>query len=320
MTATKRTLPRSVVGILRCPVCREILQPGEEKYVCTRQECNIGYPVVDGIPVLINERNSVFSISDFIQGRDTTLKLRQSRFSRLAAALTPSISRNVKAERNYKPLARHLRATPSRVLVVGGSIVGQGMDGLIENENVEIVETDVSFGPRTMLVCDGHDLPFDDESFDCVIAQAVLEHVMFPQRCVDEIHRVLKPAGMVYAETPFMQQVHLGKYDFTRFTHLGHRVLFRRFEEIESGAMCGPGMALAWSYQYFLLSFSESRYLRSALRTVASMTAFFLKYFDHFLIDNPAALDAASGCYFLGRKSERSMTQKELLQCYRGAM
>ena len=50
-----------------------------------------------------------------------------------------------------------------------------------------------------------------------------------------EIYRVLKSDGIVYIETPFMQQVHGGKYDFTRFTYLGHRRLFARFQEIESG-------------------------------------------------------------------------------------
>ena len=30
------------------------------------------------------------------------------------------------------------------------------------------------------------------ETFDCVIIQAVLEHVLDPKRCVKEIHRVLK--------------------------------------------------------------------------------------------------------------------------------
>ncbi len=84
-----------------------------------------------------------------------------------------------------------------------------------------------------------------DESFDGVICQAVLEHVLDPYRCVEEIHRVLRPNGLVYAETPFMQQVHGGTHDFTRFTHLGHRRLFRKFAEVDSGVVCGPGMALA---------------------------------------------------------------------------
>jgi SAM-dependent methyltransferase len=151
-----------------------------------------------------------------------------------------------------------------------------------------------------------------------VIVQAVLEHVVDPYRCVREVHRVLKTGGLVYAETPFMQQVHGRQFDFTRFTLLGHRRLFREFEELDSGAACGPGMALAWSFQYFLLSFSTTRSVRVVLRGVSSFATFFLKYFDRFLIDRPGALDAASGFYFLGRRCERSLSDKELITLYRG--
>ncbi len=49
-----------------------------------------------------------------------------------------------------------------------------------------------------------------------------------------EIHRVLKDDGIVYADTPFMQQVHEGAYDFTRFTLSGHRWLFKNFALLDS--------------------------------------------------------------------------------------
>jgi ubiquinone/menaquinone biosynthesis C-methylase UbiE len=190
----------------------------------------------------------------------------------------------------------------------------------LADAHVELVETDVAFGPRTSLICDAHDIPFEDQSFDGVVAQAVLEHVADPARCVGEMHRVLKRDGYVYAETPFMQQVHGGRYDFTRFTHLGHRRLFRQFDEIDSGATCGPGMALAWAYQYFLLSFATSRWARMAIRLFARLTAFPWKYFDDRVIGRPGALDAASGVYFLGRKSDRTLSDRELITHYRGAI
>ena len=137
------------------------------------------------------------------------------------------------------------------------------MHVLGEYPSIRVVESDVELGPRPAVLFDAHDIPFEDGSFDGVIAQAVLEHVADPYRCVAEIHRVLKPGGVVYAETPFMQQVHEGAYDFTRFTHLGHRRLFRDFSEVASGVACGPGMALAWSWQYFLMSLAG----RGATRT-----------------------------------------------------
>ncbi len=152
-----------------------------------------------------------------------------------------------------------------------------------------------------------------------MIVQAVLEHVLDPYVCVKEIHRVLKTGGLVYAETPFMQQVHMGRHDFTRFTHLGHRRLFRFFEEIESGAMCGPGMALAWSYKYLMLSFSSNNATRKILVAFVSFTGFWLKYLDYLMINSPAALDGASGLYFMGQKTEIPLDDHSLIAGYRGA-
>ena len=54
------------------------------------------------------------------------------------------------------------------------------------------------------------------------------------------------------------------------------------------------------------------------MRIFAGYTAFWLKYFDHLLIDKPGALDAASGYYFLGRKSTVVLSDRELLGLYRG--
>lgn len=193
------------------------------------------------------------------------------------------------------------------------------MEGLASEPRIQLVDTDVSFGPRTQLICDGHDLPFESNSFDGVVVQAVLQYVLEPARCIREVERVLKPRGLVYAESAFMQQVVHGRYDFTRFTHLGLRRLFRRFEEVDSGAVCGPGMALAWSCQFFLLSLATARWARRIMYTFARLTLFWLKYFDAALIDRPGTYDAASGFFFMGKKSNKVLSDRELIALYRGA-
>jgi len=193
------------------------------------------------------------------------------------------------------------------------------MECLINSKEVELTEGDVSFGSRTMIIFDGHDIPFQNKTFDGVIIQAVLEHVVDPYRCVEEIHRILKDNGIVYSETPFMQQVHMGRFDFTRFTHLGHRRLFRRFEEIESGAVCGPGMALAWSIQYFFLAFTKSKIMRKLIIYLTTFASFFWKYFDHYLIDKEGSYDSASGYYFFGKKSNSTLSDRDLIKGYRGS-
>lgn len=131
---------------------------------------------------------------------------------------------------------------------------------------------------------------------------------------------MLKRQGLVYADTPFMQQVHGRQYDFERFTYLGHRRLFRRFEEVDSGASCGPGMALAWSYSYFLMSFTQTKLLRHFIWAFSSLTSFYLKYFDYLLINKPGTLDAASGYYFIGCKSDHALSDRELISLYKGAI
>lgn len=315
-------LSQAARDALRCPVCAGRLVTSGSRATCDNADCAIPFPVLDGIPILINEHESVFEIDDFLKHRRTFFAdTRSSGFRKKLMRLLPSISRNIKSAANYRFLRAQLLQdgrTP-RVLVLGGSILGEGMHELAQAVELDLVETDVSFGPRTMVICDAHNIPFADASFDCVIVQAVLEHVVDPYRCSEEIYRVLKHSGIVYAETPFMQQVHGGRFDFTRFTHLGHRRLFRRFEEIDSGSVCGPGMALAWSYQYFLLSFARSRRARAVARVVAALTSFYLKYFDSLIANTPGGLDAASGYYFYGRKSIRALSDRELMRCFRGA-
>jgi peptidoglycan/xylan/chitin deacetylase (PgdA/CDA1 family)/SAM-dependent methyltransferase len=315
------TVNEKVQELLKCANCRGSLVLQNGHLCCTSQFCGMGFPLVDGMPVLINDHNSLFKRADFVFRRNTTFDLGRGSFIRQADRWLPSLSMNIPAERNYGAFAELLLKQSSNpvVLVIGGSIVGRGMEALTSEPRIQLVETDVSFGPRTQLICDAHDLPFENSSFDGVIAQAVLQYVVEPSRCIHEIERVLKPRGLVYAESAFMQQVVHGRYDFTRFTHLGLRRLFRGFQEVASGPATGPGMALAWSFQFFLLSFARARWMRRASYAFARLTLFWLKYLDAALLDKPGTYDAASGFYFMGRKSDKHLSDRDLVALYRGA-
>jgi SAM-dependent methyltransferase len=316
-----RPLSAHAQTLLRCPACQSELESEPGRCTCTGAECGQVYPVLDGSPVLLHEANSVFTLADFVEQRNTFYNLKPSRASRWLDRITPQISRNVKAAENFDRFARLLLdATPNPlVLVLGGGVLGDGMERLAADPRIELVESDVSFGPRTQLICDGHDIPFPANTFDGVIVQAVLEHVVDPHRVAAEIHRVLKPDALVYAETPFMQQMHGGRYDFERFSYWGHRRLFRQFSEVDSGVTCGPGMALAWSYTHFLRSFAHGRRTRHLLNLFGSFTAFWLKYFDAYLVKQPAAIVAASGYYFVGRKSDVTLSDRDLVHTYKVA-
>lgn len=305
--------------LLRCPRCGSTLKREPDALSCLDRECAQRYPIIDGVPLLIDEAKSLLSIAEILRERFATSVSRS--FTQRLVDRLPAISRNYGSRENSRRFADLLRARPRRrILVVGGRVLGAGLPTLLSLAEFELVETDVRFGPRTALICDAHDLPFPDGCFDGVVITAVLEHVLDPQRCVAEIHRVLAMDGIVYAETPFMQQVHEGRYDFTRFTHLGHRLLFRWFVEIDSGLVGGPGMALAWAWQYFLWSWASSRWSRALGLLVGRLSSFWLPYLDRFVLGRSGAFDAASAVYFLGRRSERPLDARELVRTYRGAM
>ncbi len=50
---------------------------------------------------------------------------------------------------------------------------------------------------------DAEAMPFEDASFDLIIANHLLEHVAHPERALAEFERCLAPGGMLIAQTPY---------------------------------------------------------------------------------------------------------------------
>lgn len=309
---------------LCCPACKSSLIQKIDGFSCKNSSCNMEYPLINGIPIMINDQNSIFQITDFKKQTPTTFRSVnnnwKSSLKRFIDKALPSISNNLSSIKNFKDIVILLKEIENpKVLIIGGGVITTGTGILINKKNIISVESDVSYGPRTELIMDCHDIPFPDGSFDAVILQAVLEHVVDPILCIKEVERVLNEGGIVYASTPFMQQVHMGRYDFTRYTHLGHRRLLRNFEEIESGISAGTGVALAWSIKYFLRSLFRIKALQVVMELLTRMLFFWLKYIDYLTVKNKASYEAASSFYFIGRKRKGyQLNDKELLKCFVG--
>jgi ubiquinone/menaquinone biosynthesis C-methylase UbiE len=54
---------------------------------------------------------------------------------------------------------------------------------------------------------DAQGLPFENESFDFITCLEVIEHLVFPEQALSEMHRVLKPGGRVVITVPNLQHV-----------------------------------------------------------------------------------------------------------------
>ncbi|MGY1618359.1 class I SAM-dependent methyltransferase [Geodermatophilus sp. SYSU D00691] len=305
----------TVRHLLACPRCGTPLAGGEP-YRCAAPDCvhADGFPSVGGRwPVIADLEQSVIDIED------VTALVGCAEGPAVGRTRAPAVLRrlvrpaNAVGARQLLRL-RHLLPMQALVLVVGGGTVGNGAELLYEDADLQVLAFDILPTQQVQLIADAHRIPLVAGCVDAVVVQAVLEHVLDPGQVVAEIHRVLRPEGLVYAETPFMQQVHAGCYDFTRFSDSGHRWLFRRFAEIDRGVVAGPGTALTWAIDHLVRAVFRSR----RAGQIARLLFFWLRFADR-AADPRYAADAASALYFLGRRAERPITPAEAVAGYTGA-
>lgn len=75
------------------------------------------------------------------------------------------------------------------------------------------------------LICSvGEDIRLESNSYDVVICNAVLEHVMDPQKVVQEAYRVLKPGGALIFNIPNYRWFYEGHYDMFWFPFISKSI------------------------------------------------------------------------------------------------
>lgn len=223
-------------------------------------------------------------------------------------------TKNRYAKANIERILAHVPPS-GRVLIVGGGAIGQGMQAVYDSkQDINAIGFDIYGSPHVQLIADAHRIPFQNGLFDAVIVQAVLEHVLSPHVVVAEIWRVLKADGWVYSETPFMQPVHEGPYDFTRFTVSGHRWLFAKFDIVDSGPLDGPAAQLLWSIQYLVWGLTGKRTAGRIIRMLLKP----MLLFDH-LVKREFRVDSTTCSYLIGKRSGHELTPHEAVSYYQGA-
>lgn len=75
-------------------------------------------------------------------------------------------------------------------------------------------------------------LPFNENTFDYVISDQVIEHVENPKKAIHESYRVLQKGGIALHTTCFMNYFHPSPKDLWRFSPDALRYLCDEFSEI----------------------------------------------------------------------------------------
>jgi SAM-dependent methyltransferase len=138
-------------------------------------------------------------------------------------------------------LLRSLPPLPEPVWEFGSyHVVGQEHRGSVKDAlHVDVVGCDLRMGPGVDRIEDLHALTMAGDSIGSALLLDTVEHVARPWRALEEIHRVLRPGGIVLITSHMYFPIHAHPDDFWRFTKSGFAVLLERFEAIcvESAGM-----------------------------------------------------------------------------------
>ena len=147
---------------------------------------------------------------------------------------------------------------------------------------------------------DLQDLPIQNNTVDCYVCNAILEHIPQPELAVYEMYRTLKPGGMIWVEVPFTQPFHAHPYDYSRVTVPGMRRWMKHFDEIAIGTVGNFGSEIR-KFGSMLLSYTgtDEIDIEAVEQTARSI--------EKLSIDSDKFGKFYSCVYFWGKKPEENL-------------
>lgn len=237
--------------------------------------------------IIVKTRNTeyTYKVREFLKRYPNSYRILLNIFSPVCAPYS-----------SYKILLRRL---PKEAKIIN---IGSGTFRLNKN----IINVDLQQYNNVDIIADVEDLPFLSASCDGVISIVLTEHLRRPKRAMDEMMRILKSGGLVYAVVPFIVGYHSAPSDFCRWTEEGVKELFSEFRILKMGVAGGPTSGFLWILQEWLailLSFNI-KILYEFLLTLFMLLTFPLKFLDLFLARYKFARSIASSFYILAKKLE----------------
>ncbi len=302
-----RVFDRNLLQVLGCPICKQKLELRNEELFC--DSCEIGYPIVKGIPILHVKKDlydrKYYEDGGLVSGESQ--RSRPAKFIRNIMKKTTPTCRVI-SKRSKKVIFSCFKdnslTNSERVVLNIGPAKTRDMRKLFKDCG-QVLKLSIYLEETADIVGDVRYLPFQEDTIDFLFIIAVLEHVDDPVKAVMDIRRSLKPGGKVYAEIPFCRSYHAQPCDFQRYTISGIEKLFENFQCLEKGVASGPGSAMSLALSSFfpiLLSFNNLMWYKFWNRILRLITKP-LQYIDLLYENNKLAHRFASTLYIFCKKS-----------------
>ncbi|HVA98219.1 MAG TPA: class I SAM-dependent methyltransferase [Bacteroidia bacterium] len=154
---------------------------------------------------------------------------------------------------------------------------------IVESVGGEWIGVEPFEGGAHTVVGDAENLPFENNTFDVAIMDAVLEHIPNVSKAFSEIARVLKPGGLFIGYVAFMECFHEISYSHLSFKALEHysKINGMKLEKISGGSAFGIDYHLR--VLFYPLPFKYSRkmiawMIRGIIRTKSKIAYVGLRF------------------------------------------
>ena len=166
-------------GLLACPRCCSPLTGSIASLACSLESCGREYPAIGepSKPVLIDSETSIVDVTALVESHGASLIVRGNNGRLKEFVLRRTETRNTTAEHYARRLVEDLIAETDgrpRLLVIGGGVIGSGVEVLYKCRNIDLLAFDVYNSDNCQFLADGHHIPLKNKSIDGVVIQAVL--------------------------------------------------------------------------------------------------------------------------------------------------